>query len=146
MFTDSTEYLAYCTNLQSKHDGLERLIEKVTKAWLLGSKRFDRGLAHQLESLRDALKQHFHEETEEGCLDEAVARRPSLSKELTRLESEHVDMLRDIDELISKVEQSPRIVGVWEDNSDLFFQLIRRLRSHESAETQMLEKGFGNYP
>lgn len=146
MFTDTTEYLAYSTSLQSKHDELDRLIDKVTEAWLFGSKRYDRGLAHHLELLRYALKQHFQEEAEGGCLDEAVARRPSLSKELTRLQSEHVEMLRDIDELISRVEQSPRIVEAWENNSDLFFQFIRRLRSHEAAETRMLERGFGNCP
>src|SRR5438128_1482250 len=53
-----------------------------------------------LTAIRQELAQHFHEEEEGGCLDEAVSRCPRLSREVTRVESEHSKLLADLDEMI----------------------------------------------
>lgn len=140
-----SEYFAYCTNLHSKHRMLNERIQKISQLWKASSQRVDGDLVDQLRSLRDELGNHFHEEEIGGCLDEAVARKPTLGKEFDRLQLEHPRLLQDIDRLIDSMEE-----GRLSDNQKRvitteFSRFIDRLQRHEMAEEQILEEGFGVY-
>lgn len=146
MISGSGDYI-YVEHLVTEHHRLEQLIHRTLAAlpdwetphtahWLPP-------LIEGLEAIRREAAQHFHEEEMGGCLEEAVAHCPSLSRELTRAEKEHRELLADLDELIARAHQlhAPSV-----RDAQIFSQelraVIHKLRVHEAAENHIIEHGF----
>jgi hypothetical protein len=124
---------------------LNERIQKISELWKASSRRVDGDLVGKLRSLREELGDHFHEEEVGGCLDEAVARKPSLGKEFDRLQLEHPRLLQDIDRLIEGMEKGRLSDNQKKAITSEFSRFIDRLQRHGMAEEQILEEGFGVY-
>lgn len=99
--------------------------------------------AEALRGLRELLDRHFAREEAEGCLNEAVARCPRLSREARTILSGHAQLLRETDRLI---EQTACLKANRVDRQslfDAFEELARTLLDYETAERKLLLEAFG---
>jgi hypothetical protein len=60
--------------------------------------------------VRDTFAHHFANEEASKCLEEVAARRPELSEQSRRIQSEHSELLRDTDKLIAQALDSAQTV------------------------------------
>ncbi|QDU92634.1 hemerythrin domain-containing protein [Lignipirellula cremea] len=101
-------------------------------------------LLEDLQELRTELVQHFQQEEEGGCLEEALSRCPSLCEEVRRIEGEHPQLLQDLDQIMDSTqkqwdcEEASRV-------KEAFQNLAHRIRAHEAAESRILIQGFGTH-
>lgn len=96
-----------------------------------------------LVRLRDELARHFAQEDAGGCLDEAVSHCPTLSAEVRRIESEHPQLLAEVDRLVARAKQlEPTTVNQFALDHE-FEALFHRLRTHEKSEADLLRQAFG---
>lgn len=137
---------SYLSRLRWEHNRLELLSKSIYD-------RFHRSresswyptdrpeIAARLSALKDELSKHIDEEDQGGCVDEAVARLPSLSFAARRIHEES-------DELIERLEQVMQVVefGSREDAGRAFEEFAGHLRLHEQHEEQLSEKGFNSPP
>lgn len=133
--------LALATQLHSEHQRLRAVLEQVRTIWrdASASEGAARRLPDELASLRQALESHFEVEELDGCLAEAVSRRPSLAEALRHLEQEHPALLDALDEIRAQVLRSGRPSPDMQRRLERFAQ---QLIDHEVAENQLLEQGF----
>ncbi|MBU6175900.1 MAG: hypothetical protein KGQ60_19010 [Planctomycetes bacterium] len=124
---------------------LNERIQKIAQLWKSRSQRVTTDLVQELRSLHDELEDHFREEEVGGCLDEAVARKPALGKELDQLQLEHPNLLKDLDRLIDVMAPGYPSENQRKLITAEFSRFIDRLQKHEMAEEQILEEGFGVY-
>jgi hypothetical protein len=96
-----------------------------------------------LADLRGELERHFSEEEAGGCLEEAIAQRPSLGHEATRLERQHPLLLADVERLIAALRSAPSGTTTLDRMEADFHNLAKQLHTHEHAETSILEESFG---
>ena len=120
----------------------------IEQLWLLLRQRPDPAdvldqVAESLEALRAELAHHFAEEEAGGCLEEAVAHQPSLSHEVTRLEREHPEILRQMDRLLQRLSELSHIDKSVREIEGDFRGLASKLQDHEAAENRILEESFG---
>jgi len=138
----------FVEHLLAEHRRLDHLISQ-TMAALPGWDEIDAWqwlprLVEGLNAIRHELAQHFHEEEDGGCLEEAVSRCPGLSSEVARVESEHAKLLADLDELIRRAQP---LSGSKPDEARVLGQKLRaivlELHAHEALENQIMARGFG---
>ncbi len=99
-------------------------------------------LAKRLVELRDELSRHFAEEDEGGCMEEAVSRCPSLSREVDKVEGQHPFLLARLDDLIKTITADATAEDVQRQRA-AFDVFIALLNQHEEAENRILQIGFG---
>jgi hypothetical protein len=97
-------------------------------------------LLQDLNTLRTELARHFAEESEGGCLDEAISHQPCAGRKADLLEHEHPDLLAELDSVIQRLEkhsgQSTRL--------HIEFQAFaQRLKTHEQAEMLLVATALG---
>jgi hypothetical protein len=92
-----------------------------------------------LGSLRGSLVEHFREETEGWLYREMPLRRPRFAPALERLESEHPEILRELDEVAARAAalSDPERHHLRELSGHLHL-LTARLRRHEAEENEIL--------
>lgn len=144
---DFEEGRCYVEHLLAEHRRLHRLIQQArTSIVLSGGPDGDSSfadVAQILRGLRKELEHHFAEEEGGGCLDEAVSRCPRLSAEVRRVESEHSELLAEVDRLIAEATDcNCHVEGRVALQRD-FDNLCRQLHAHEAAENNLLAQGFG---
>lgn len=101
-------------------------------------------LLEKLTTLRDALRKHFREEEEGGCLEEARSRVPCLSEDVHALQAEHAEFLATLDSMITKAEALAAQSATIQELHATFSDFLHRLHKHESEENRVLLFGFGS--
>jgi hemerythrin len=96
-----------------------------------------------LKQVRDELSHHFADEEAGGCIEEAVSRCPSISPQASRVQSEHPELLRQLDALLAQVSDSEQTVAGRITVQRQFDELCRQLHAHEAAENDLLRQAFG---
>jgi predicted nucleic acid-binding Zn-ribbon protein len=97
-------------------------------------------LIERLDNLRSELSAHFAEEEAGGCLEEAVARCPSLGPEVKALMGEHPELARALEELLARMKsQTPDE----EARQQQFEAFAAALKAHECAENRVLQFALG---
>jgi iron-sulfur cluster repair protein YtfE (RIC family) len=138
---------AYVEHMREEHRRLEHLIQRALATipgWEEGdAPQWMPRTAEGLMAIRNELVHHFHNEEQGGCLEEAVARKPQLSCEVQRIESQHEELLERLDELIGRCESACRASSAQAQATELEFrQLVRELREHEVLEVRVMQQGF----
>ena len=108
MFNDVEEFRAYVLHMLSEHRRLNAAVRTIERRWRVvdeGSKDTVSDLISGLEQLHRDLHHHFTDEENGGCIEEAVARCPSLSQAATKLEHEHTFLLSHLRGVIDQLEQ-----------------------------------------
>lgn len=97
-----------------------------------------------LSAIRTELAHHFQGEEQGGCLEEAVARCPSLAAEVQCVEREHGELLEHLDALIARCETTacPSAAKARAVDQELR-HVVRELRLHEAHENRIMQRGFG---
>src|SRR5262245_45018033 len=138
---------AYVNYMQAEHRRLDDLIRRTLQALQVWEENDDASgtqpLIAGLSAIRQELAQHFAEEEAGGCLEEAVARCPSLSGEAKRIQAEHGRLVDSVDDLIQQCRRTRRRTR--RDVRALEQELravAHELRRHEEEENQILERGF----
>lgn len=97
----------------------------------------------RLIRLRDDLDRHYAEEEAGGTLEEAVARCPSLAADVRRVEKEHAELRRKMDELVAKAQRLCQTPTQFDEVARDFAALTAWLHRHEKEENRILLYGFG---
>ena len=143
----SEDKYAYVEHMREEHRRLEHLIQRALATipgWEEGdAPQWMPRTAEGLMAIRNELMHHFHNEEQGGCLEEAVARKPQLSCEVQRIESQHEELLERLNELICRCESACRPSPAQAQATELEFrQLVRELRQHEVLEIRIMQQGF----
>lgn len=136
----------FLQHLLREHEGLAAELGNVRRSLrreLLG-KEADQARQKallRLGGLRNHLAAHFAEEECEGCLEEAVSRRPSLAGEVKQIVAEHRGLMSDLDQMVEKlrVGATPREIATIETEFEAFAE---RLIDHERREQEAVQAGL----
>ena len=110
MFNDVEECRAYVVHMIAEHRRLNEAVQTIEQRWRVADieaatdETVD-DLITSLQQLRDDLRHHFTEEENGGCIEEAVARCPSLSEGAARIEHEHASLLEQLEGIIQQLSQ-----------------------------------------
>jgi hypothetical protein len=140
MTDDQDEFRAYAVHLVSEHRRLSELLQRIEQQCEQPSHP---DLAECLNQLRAELATHFDEEECGGCLEEAVVHVPILTAEAGQVLSEHPSLLAELDRLIEQIGASQGSKLSLDAVKQEFAKFAQRLRAHEAAENQILQKSFG---
>ena len=132
---DYAECQAYVEHLRSEHKQIHEAVVLVEHELRASDPLRMRGY---LQQLRETLSAHFVEEEQGGCLEEAVCCDPRLSPDVSRIEHEHADILKLLDRLIARSDESQT-----PDFHESFRQFAKILHAHEAAEHRILQTAFG---
>jgi len=94
-----------------------------------------------LEQLLELLPEHFSrdEEGPDGIFDELRTLRPALDSQLGRLESEHREILRDLEALRSEArEPGHEDARIQEQRA----ACVRKIRDHEETESRLIQEAY----
>ena len=94
-----------------------------------------------LEQLLEFLPEHFSrdEEGPDGIFDELRTLRPALDSQLGRLESEHREILRDLEALRSEArEPGHEDARIQEQRA----ACVRKMRDHEETESRLTQEAY----
>lgn len=134
---------AFVLRLLAEHRQLNRDLRSVTENLAAAAVACDEQCRAQivqcLDGLRAALWQHFSDEEQGGCVEEAVSFLPQLAAEARQLEQQHSQLLNQLDELAALARD--RSVGVLVLESD-FAEFSRALMAHEALENRVVSRGF----
>ena len=139
--------LAYVVHLRVEHRKLHDDLQRITRNWFSGEKETQQTsqaprVVEALQALRTDLAEHFAEEEDGGCLEEAVCRCPRLGPEANRIEREHPALLSELDDIIARLSRSRKALET-PGSQAKFESFARKLHVHEAAENRMLEAAFG---
>jgi hypothetical protein len=141
------ECRCYADHLIAEHRRLHALLRQMRQAIARGVEPDERPsfdeVARVLARLRQELVHHFAEEEDGGCLDEAVSRCPRLAGEAKRIESEHPQILAEIDRLAAQARELPPTYIHQLAIQREFDRLCQELCAHEKAENTLIAQGFG---
>ena len=97
-----------------------------------------------LKRIRRELEHHFREEEQGGCLEEAVAQCPALSADVQAIEAEHPQLLAEVDSLIRRCGSYMTCTASVAKEVQIAVQaLVHKLRTHETLENRIMQRGFG---
>jgi chromosome segregation ATPase len=136
---------AYLEHLQAEHHRLNCALIEIRRQFA----ELNRGasspdaldrLIERLEDLRRELRSHFAEEEKGGCLEEAVARCPSLGPQNKDLMGEHPQLIRALEQLPAAMKGRATNQEAWQQQFEAF---AADLRAHECAENRLLQTALG---
>ena len=144
---DYNECRCYVEHLIADHRRLHRML-RLAQTAIVANGCPDRDatcadIVQVLQHVREELQHHFAQEEGGGCLDEAVSRCPGLSAEASRIETEHPQLLENVDRLIAQALDCDQSLENRLALERGFDDLCRQLDAHEGAENALLRKGFG---
>jgi hypothetical protein len=125
--------------LFEEHRALRDLLSQVESAFTRAAPRAATGpdvVAARLDTLRGPLGAHFDEEERAGLFEEIEAQAPEQSVACSRLRSEHVTLLRRLDEL-RLANPEDRRSPAW---GEAVRALLRDLHGHEERESDLLQR------
>ena len=141
----ANQCIVYLQHLQAEHHRLNRVLTEIGHRFLEINKSVVEqpilsGLIHRLEELLKELQNHFAEEEGGGCLDEAVARCPSVGPRTSELMQEHPKLAGRLENLIAAMKMGQGDGKEWLRQFEGF---ATEIRVHECAENRVLEQAFG---
>ncbi len=140
---DFEESQPFVDHIFSEHRRLAQLLIQVQSLFVESSVPQRQGkLLDGLQALKKELANHFREEEEGGCLDEAVAHCPGLGAEADAIIKEHADLLTRIGEVVDKLAKHTGAEGCEEAATD-FHVLVEHILNHEARENKVMAKAFG---
>lgn len=137
---------AYLKQLQAEHHHLNSAVLEIRhklEGFRPGGEAEAKlnSLIEQLESLHTLLKVHFREEEEEeGFLEEAVTRCPSVQPDVKALMCQHAQMAEALEELIVDMRSGTIDGDTCRQRFDSFAIL---LKAHECGENTLLQLALG---
>ncbi len=139
--------LAYAEHLQAEHRELhQRLRGMQAELNKVQDQLIDESLLPKMreisEQLRQDLTRHFAEEDNEGCMDYAASRMPTLAAEARALENEHPLLLAQLGRLIRDLngaKPNELSVAAIKQQFDAF---VVKLLAHEARENRVVQRGF----
>jgi len=140
------DYMGYIQHLFAEHERLQQRVEAV-HADLAATASNERTttmheLTHDLEQLRGDLADHFAEEEEGACLEEAVSRNPSLGPQADRVQEEHKVLLDRLEKMIHRAKSADSPIQAAKEIAPEFGKFVQTLHAHERSENQIMERGF----
>jgi hypothetical protein len=136
---DYSECQAYVEHLRSEHKQIHQALVAVERDLGAADPQCDSlRMRDSLQRLNETLAEHFAEEEQGGCLEEAICYDPRLSPDVARIEKEHPDILKLLDRLIGRSAECHT-----PDFHVSFRQFAQTLHAHESAENRILHTAFG---
>jgi hypothetical protein len=120
----------------AEHRALHALLAEIEKETGEAAGSAADALVSHLDSLRDRLAAHFDGEERSGLFEQIRELAPEQAHECAKLCDEHLDLLRELDDLRS-VEARARKAGTWRDGVRT---LLARLADHESKENELLTR------
>jgi hypothetical protein len=93
----------------------------------------------RLDRMRANLAEHFRFEEQNGYLDSILERHPHLERAVARLQVEHRDLLRALDEIRDAARSSATVT---DDLRDRALQWTKKVRRHEQSENVLVEDAF----
>jgi hypothetical protein len=97
-------------------------------------------LLARLEQLHRDLVAHYREEETGGCLEEAIARCPSLSPQSKALMAEHPLLAQALESLIEQIRKRHGSPQSWQQGYDEF---VQQVRTHEAEENRVMTYALG---
>jgi hypothetical protein len=97
-------------------------------------------LIARLERLHRDLLDHYREEETGGCMEEAIARCPSLGPQGKALMAEHPLLAQALESLIAQIKQCRGSPQTWQQGYDEF---VRQVRTHEAEENRIMTYALG---
>ena len=136
---------AYLEHLQAEHHRLNcALIEIHHQIVELNrttqSQEVLAGVRQSLENLLRELRNHFAEEEEGGCLEEAAARCPSLAPRTKDLMDEHPQLAQEMEQLLAITKDRTTNPKALRRQFEAF---AKGLRAHQCAENRLLQTALG---
>jgi len=145
---DYEECRPYINHLLAEHRRLHGMIGRARAAVRqMNGPDQDAKLQHvaqTLEQVRAELAQHFKEEEQGGCIEEAVSLCPRLAGGANRIEVEHPQLLAELDRLIAECKDGPEDFATRIAVERDFDELCAQLHAHEAAENALLREAFGS--
>jgi iron-sulfur cluster repair protein YtfE (RIC family) len=118
----------------AEHNALHALLEEIERA--SADPAAAAALSPRLETLREQLAAHFEGEETGGLFEQIQELAPEQAHECAKLCDEHLDLLRELDELRGK-DAAARADPAW--GRDLR-DLLARLDRHEARENELLTR------
>jgi|CXWL01.1.fsa_nt_gi hemerythrin len=136
---DFLECQAFVVYLKGEHKKIHEAVGLIERELQPADSSCESGrVGASLRWLRDMLDEHFQQEDQGGCLEQAVSCVPRLSAEVAKIEKEHASIIKLLDRLIERSAES-----VTDDFRESFRQFAKILRIHEAAENRILQVAFG---
>jgi iron-sulfur cluster repair protein YtfE (RIC family) len=132
------ECQAFIEYLRSEHKQIHQAVVDVEHELHACPRCDTAGLDERLRQLRDTLVEHFKEEEQGGCLEEAVSCAPHLSPDVAQIEREHLSILKLIERLVERSDDCHT-----PDFRESFRRFANILHAHEAAENRILHTAFG---
>lgn len=97
-------------------------------------------LLERLQRLHRDLLAHYREEEAGGCMEEAIARCPSLGPQSKALMAEHPLLAQALESLITQIQQRRGSPQTWRQGYDEF---VSQVRTHEAEENRIMAYALG---
>jgi hypothetical protein len=97
-------------------------------------------LIARLERLHRDLLAHYREEEAGGCMEEAIARCPSLGPQSKALMAEHPLLAQSLESLITQIKKRHGTPRTWQQGYDEF---VSQVRTHEAEENRIMTYALG---
>ena len=146
---------AYMVLLRSEHRDVNEILCHISTLVrplgdpLTNDSRLAQVVEH-LAHLRQELKRHFLVDESggclDGCLDEAVARCPSIGREVDTIKGEHPRLMEQLDALINQATCIAEGSSEQSDFSQQWERFVAELSNHEDAEDRLLVRGLESVP
>jgi hypothetical protein len=99
-------------------------------------------LCRSLADLRKRMQAHFAQEETGEVMEEAVIRIPRLARDAAKIEREHPELIRRIDNAIRLSETTDPVAEDWHNASETVEALVTQMLAHEEAENHLLQQVF----
>lgn len=136
---DFQECQAFVEHLRGEHEQIHQAVASVKRDLLRVDPPCEpTTMRDHLSRLRHTLVEHFNEEEQGGCLEEAVSCAPHLSSDVAKIENEHASILKLLDQLIKRSDDC-----AVQDYRESFRRFATILQAHEASENRILHTAFG---
>ena len=144
---DLLECQGLVSYMRADHERIHKLVAAVRRAMrpsVTGSQRGDPAeVRERLATLLAQLRRHFADEEEGGVMEEAICFCPSLSHEATVLADDHPVLLRSLERILVRLNETPIRPRVTAEEEALVDQFASQLREHEAAENRLFSLALG---
>ena len=128
--------------MEAEHEDLNGLLQRI-QGKMSSLPATDGDLTVLFLGLRDALRDHFRHEEEEGLFAQIADHAPRLADRADDLCSEHAQMLREVGSLVEQAKSFRGNEHFRRLLHDAFDRLRERLIRHESDENELLQRTYG---
>lgn len=130
-------------HIRDEHEALRQLLGHLHQV-LTGRTQMPDHVAEMIASLRKHLTTHFREEEEDGFFDEIVEQAPRLSGQAGQLCEEHISLREAVEELDRVAATKTGSASWWEEVTERFHRLSKKLMHHEHKENELLQDAYEN--